>query len=642
MVQKQVSVRLKADGAGQVKAEFQSVGAQAQRSFGQVDRSARGTGQGLQNVGFQVQDFAVQVAGGTDASRALAQQLPQLLSGFGLLGVLLGTAAAVAIPLFSSFGIGRDKSAELTTSVNALTEAMKEYEAASKAAAQSPVDLFGNFGGGAAQAQQVLEIQRQIAAVRAENALDQASGSIASFLGSDAGRIEAYREQIRLLREEAQAAQSNPMLAVDFDFATAEANIAKLQGRLDRMNAEVVEGLASSLSVGTDAAARIVDALGAVAEASDAAPRAQADAMGALRDAIVDAVAAGGDFNEEALQLLQSLSDAELAALGLASVDLSSTIGAAADEAGRLAQNLSAAASREYGKIMNTGEGGADAARRSVLALNAPGLMTGTLASGAGGVFVPPPAARRGGGGGGAGNAQNEMEREAARVYDQTRTAAEKLVIEETRLNELRDAGAIDTETYTRAIAKLGDGLDRTADLGKRAASAIRGAFDNLFDDPAAALRGLASQLAQMALMQQLSRSLPGIFGSGGFLPLMNANGNAFDRGMVQAFANGGVVSGATMFPMRGGMGMMGEAGPEAIMPLTRIGGKLGVAAAGGGGGTKVEIYNQSGGEVTTETRRGPNGEELIKVLVAKQMANGSYDGSMRSRFGNNPTSVKR
>ena len=642
MVQKQVSVRLKADGAGQVKAEFQQVGAEAQRSFGQVDRSVRGTGQGLQNVGFQVQDFAVQVAGGIDASRALAQQLPQLLSDFGLLGVLLGTAAAVAIPLFSAFGVGVNKSAELATSVEALTQAMREYEAASKAAAQSPIDLFGNFGGGAQQAREVLEIQRQIAAVRAENALDQASGSIASFLGGDASRIEAYREQIRLLRAEAQAAQNNPMLAVDFDFATAEENIQKLQGRLDRMNAEVVEGLSASLNVGTDSAARIVDALGAVAEASDAVPREQADAMGALRDAIVDAVAAGGELNDEALALLQSLSDAELAALGLASVDLSSTIGAAADEAGRLAQNLSAAASREYGKIMNTGEGGADAARRSVLALNAPGLMTGTLASGAGGVFVPPPASRRGGVGGGGASARNDMEREAARIYDQTRTAAEKLAIEETRLNELRAAGALDTETYNRAIAKLGEGLDKTADLGKRAASAIRGAFDNLFDDPAQALRNLAGQLAQMALTTQLSRSLPGIFGSGGVLPLMNANGNAFDRGMVQAFANGGVVSGATMFPMRGGMGMMGEAGPEAIMPLTRIGGKLGVAAAGGGGSpVTVNINNNGGGEVQTRERRGPNGQQILDVEITRSIGSGRQDAALK-RFGNKPAPVRR
>ena len=48
-------------------------------------------------------------------------------------------------------------------------------------------------------------------------------------------------------------------------------------------------------------------------------------------------------------------------------------------------------------------------------------------------------------------------------------------------------------------------------------------------------------------------------------------------------FANGGVVTGPVSFPMRGGMGLMGEAGPEAIMPLTRgADGKLGVRSSGG------------------------------------------------------------
>ncbi len=54
--------------------------------------------------------------------------------------------------------------------------------------------------------------------------------------------------------------------------------------------------------------------------------------------------------------------------------------------------------------------------------------------------------------------------------------------------------------------------------------------------------------------------------------------------GGVTPFARGGVVSGATAFPMRGGLGLMGEAGPEAIMPLRRgPDGSLGVQASGGG-----------------------------------------------------------
>lgn len=61
------------------------------------------------------------------------------------------------------------------------------------------------------------------------------------------------------------------------------------------------------------------------------------------------------------------------------------------------------------------------------------------------------------------------------------------------------------------------------------------------------------------------------------------ANGGVFSGGRVTAFAQGGIVASPTMFPMQGGAGLMGEAGPEAIMPLTRgPGGRLGVQAVGG------------------------------------------------------------
>ena len=66
------------------------------------------------------------------------------------------------------------------------------------------------------------------------------------------------------------------------------------------------------------------------------------------------------------------------------------------------------------------------------------------------------------------------------------------------------------------------------------------------------------------------------------------ADGGTFSQGRVMPFARGGVVSGPTTFPMRGGTGLMGEAGAEAIMPLARgPDGKLGVR---GGGGQAINI----------------------------------------------------
>ncbi|MEJ1991722.1 MAG: phage tail tape measure protein [Maritimibacter sp.] len=84
-----------------------------------------------------------------------------------------------------------------------------------------------------------------------------------------------------------------------------------------------------------------------------------------------------------------------------------------------------------------------------------------------------------------------------------------------------------------------------------------------------------------------LGEALGGVLNS--FLPF--ANGAAFSQGRVMPFARGGVVAGATSFAMRGGTGLMGEAGPEAILPLTRgANGKLGVAASGASQPVNVNI----------------------------------------------------
>lgn len=66
---------------------------------GKVTKSGVQMGSNWQNVGYQVQDVAVQIGSGTSAVRALGQQLPQLLSGFGPVGVAIGAVSAVALPL---------------------------------------------------------------------------------------------------------------------------------------------------------------------------------------------------------------------------------------------------------------------------------------------------------------------------------------------------------------------------------------------------------------------------------------------------------------------------------------------------------------------------------------------------------------
>lgn len=69
-------------------------------------------------------------------------------------------------------------------------------------------------------------------------------------------------------------------------------------------------------------------------------------------------------------------------------------------------------------------------------------------------------------------------------------------------------------------------------------------------------------------------------------------------RGGVLRFAAGGIVNAPTLFPTSSGsLGLMGEAGAEAIMPLARVNGKLGVRATGGAGGSGTyNIYIDASG----------------------------------------------
>jgi phage-related minor tail protein len=131
--------------------------------------------------------------------------------------------------------------------------------------------------------------------------------------------------------------------------------------------------------------------------------------------------------------------------------------------------------------------------------------------------------------------------------------------------------------------------------------SGLRRAFDGLVFDGMSigdALKGVARSITgtvynvamkpvQSALGGALAEGVNGLFA--GLMPF--AKGAGFAQGRVMPFAKGGIVTAPTTFPMRGGTGLMGEAGPEAIMPLVRgADGRLGVAAQGAGGGRGVSV----------------------------------------------------
>jgi len=123
------------------------------------------------------------------------------------------------------------------------------------------------------------------------------------------------------------------------------------------------------------------------------------------------------------------------------------------------------------------------------------------------------------------------------------------------------------------ALSDVFDDLEaRSRSFGHALTGALKGA---VVDGKGleSVLRGLALRMSDIALSAGL-KPLEGLLSSGISSVL----------GGVTPFAKGGVVSAPTYFGSAGGLGLMGEAGAEAILPLKRgPDGALGVAAGGGG-----------------------------------------------------------
>jgi hypothetical protein len=165
----------------------------------------------------------------------------------------------------------------------------------------------------------------------------------------------------------------------------------------------------------------------------------------------------------------------------------------------------------------------------------------------------------------------------------------------------------------TANLDKVKPALDDMSTFANQAARNIQDALGNTlqatlsgnFENIGQMWKDLLIRMASEAAAAQIGKELFGNFGSGGgiggsvgdllkWLPtlLASAQGNAFAGG-VHAFAsggilgpNGGLLTRPTIFPMANGgaLGIGGEAGTEAVMPLKRgRDGKLGVAAQGGG-----------------------------------------------------------
>lgn len=537
-----------------------------------TQRSSRAIGQQIQNVGFQVGDFAVQVASGQSALVALTQQGAQVAGAFGPIGAVLGAVGAIlgATALYfirageaarEGAGATREFENSLSTmdgAVSDLEGTITDYIEAIKDtgdAQQTSTDKI------VASTKREYEAKRQLYQLELERQRLAISSNQARISELQADEAERRAPLDQLL----QGGPQNPIAggAVSPDVLRRfNERRAEIEARIANDPAtQELRRLEPQTVLLEEAANRLQEALGRSFE--DAVAGAQSNRKGRGKRGR----SADNPF-KEALDQAEKLLETERRA--------AETFGKsrAEVEAYRIEQDLLAAAQQQYGTVT---EG-----VRAVIGVYADDVRTAVQAV-----------------------------EDMAAAQDRARQAAEEQKKAQEELN--------------RAIESMGD----------RFTSAIQQA-----DSFADALKRVGLELLNVAL-QSLSGAGPlgGITGNligglaagvspgtiaagiGGFSTPAGgvyAKGAAFSRGSVIPFARGGVVSGSTMFPMSGGRtGLMGEAGPEAVMPLARgADGKLGVR---GGGSTIVNVTIQANDVSSFRSSSGQVAAQLARAVSVGQ-----------------------
>lgn len=180
--------------------------------------------------------------------------------------------------------------------------------------------------------------------------------------------------------------------------------------------------------------------------------------------------------------------------------------------------------------------------------------------------------------------------------------------------NEVRVPIVADTAPFEAALQHLATLSERfgTELTGALKSAAVSGkSLDDVLRRIGLSLAGMALEQGLMPLQNLAGSLLSGLFGG---------NALGFAKGGVVPFADGGVVTAPTYFPAGGNIGLMGEAGPEAILPLSRTAdGRLGVAADGRAGTTQI-VFNVT----TPDAGSFRKAEAQITSMLARAVSRGA------------------
>ena len=206
-------------------------------------------------------------------------------------------------------------------------------------------------------------------------------------------------------------------------------------------------------------------------------------------------------------------------------------------------------------------------------------------------------------------------------------------------INVVANAGAAIGTAFTDSFRSVIDGSATTQE-----------ALANFFKNIGNFFMDMAAQIIQkmitMYILNQVVGLLPGMKGGGGGGGLKSpaiqagwpgnqnyAKGGVFAKNKIIPYAKGGIVKKPTMFAYADGgagrFGIMGEAGPEAILPLRRgPGGKLGVESSGGVGNVVVNV-DASGSSVEGDSEQAGQLGKMLGAVVQAELIKQKRPGGL-------------
>lgn len=494
----------------------------------------------VQNASFQLADFAVQVGAGTSASVALAQQLPQLLGGFGVLGAVLGAVVAVGVPVATSMlGIGAGaKNAE--DAANDLAKSAQMLISANETLMQSNADLVASYGRNAEAMREVQRVQADLAGLDFAEKMRSTVASLTDTFGDLQARMspaeaeagwDAYTKVLYTTRDALNTTEAEAAKVVAAIRGLENAEGAENQARASLELARAMADAAGGADNLTGSAAELYRALTGLADAGYSAASsidATASATERAAAAAQNGIAAYAQFQRvmEAATAAQAKFDAQAAQStkqAYAEYQQSRRLGAQAElEAKAAALGATEDSRTAVGRgVVVTGQDRVAINRASELR-----------------------AKRAGGGGAGSRGGKSDAEREAERQnkeLDKLDKALdgvmEKLQLEasligksseEKRIaNELRRASVDATSKEGKAIAAYVTQIEAAEKAADRLASVqeyMAQTSADLFTDAisgadsfADSLRGIAGQLGQMLAENAFQQIFGGGQQGGGF-----------------------------------------------------------------------------------------------------------------------------